>query len=545
MKLRTLPLSPVFPLLLAFLACSSRIHAQELSWAIAGDPHTLDPAQVEDGTEETVRYLTGGVLIRMNRQTQEMEPALAEKWSVSPDGKTLTFTLRPGLHFSDGSPLTAKDVAATLHYVLMPKTQSPQAEGFIQPEKVVVETPDATTVRIKLPLRIVTYGSLFDEIAIQPDGRLGDSRVTAGIYSVDNYQRGQWIHLRRNEHYWKHESAGVALAEITGIKLAIMANRDEEVTRFRRGQLSLIDALPPEYMTLLDQHAPYYAHDNGPSLDTEQLWFNQSPTAPISDAEKAWFGNAQFRVAIAQAIHRADLVRIAFDGYATVAGGFISPANTRWRNMKLQTPREDTQAALQRLHAAGFQTRGALLYDSKGRQVTFSLLTNAGNRERERMASLIQQDLAALGIRVNIVTLDFPALVERLMQTHAYEACLLGIVNVQPDPATGANVWLSSSEDHQWSPRETHPSTPWEAEIDGLILKQASTTDFSVRKQSWDRIQQIVADQQPLIYLVHRDVLFAAFPSIQGIHAVSLRPQVIWNIDTWKLSGGPHGSSGR
>ena len=526
--------------LLAVLLPVGRLHAAqapELSWAVGGDPRSFDPAQVEDETEETIRYLTGGVLIRLNRQTQALEPALAEKWTVTADGRTIVFTLRPNLHFSDGSPLTSKDAVWSLNHILSAKTQSPLAEEFLGPLAVTVEAAGPLIVRLRLPLRIVAFGSLFDEIAIQPEGKPFDSRITAGIYSVDEYRRGQSIHLQRNNYYWKHSNAGQPLPDVAAIRLEVMQNRDEEVTRFRRGQLSLVDELPPEYIALINQHSANSAHDMGPSLDTEQMWFNQGSGAPIAEAEKAWFRNQEFRVAVAQAVRRADLVRVAYAGHATPADSFISPANTLWRNTQLRAPRENKAAALERLHAAGFQTRAGLLYDAGGKQVTFSLLTNAGNTAREKMAALIQQDLLEVGIRLNVVTLGFPELIERLMHTQNYEACLLGVVNVQPDPSTGANVWLSSSEDHQWNPKETQPATAWEKEIDSLVRAQATFGDQARRKQAWDRIQQIVADQQPFIYLVHRDITFAASPAIQGIASAPLRPQLIWNIDEWKISG--------
>jgi peptide/nickel transport system substrate-binding protein len=524
---------------LPVLMTASRSHAAlapELRWAIGGDPRSFDPAKVEDETEETIRYLSGGVLIRLNRQTQVIEPALAEKWTVTPDGRTVVFSLRPGLRFSDGSPLTSRDVAWSIQHILDKKTESALAEEFLKPSEVTVETSGPQTVRVHLPTRIVTLGSLFDEIVIQPEGKPCASRVSSGVYSVDQYQPGRSIHLSRNNYYWKHYNAGLALPQIAGIRLDVMQNRDEEVMRFRRGQLSLIDELPPEYLALINRTSPPSAHDMGPSLDTEQLWFNQGKEAPIPEKEKAWFRNQDFRLAIAQAVRRSDLVRVAFAGHATPADSFISPANVQWRNTQLRVPREDKQAALARLNAAGFRMRAGLLYDAGGNQVTFSLLTNAGNAAREKMAALIQQDLLELGMRVNVVTLGFPELIERLMHSQNYEACLLGLVNVQPDPSTGANLWLSSSEDHQWNPKESQPATPWEAEIDSLIRTQAAAADMARRKQAWDRIQQIVADQQPFIYLVHRDITFAASPVIQGISPAALRPQLIWNIDTWKVS---------
>jgi peptide/nickel transport system substrate-binding protein len=151
------------------------------------------------------------------------------------------------------------------------------------------------------------------------------------------------------------------------------------------------------------------------------------------------------------------------------------------------------------------------------------------------MATLIQQDLAALGMEVNVVALDFPALVERLMHTQDYEACLLGLENVDPDPNAMMNVWLSSSPNHQWSPSEKVPATPWEAEIDREMNLQATSLKDPVRKQAVDRVQQIVADQQPFIYLVYPNVLVAVSPRIEGVQPAVLEPELIWNAEYLRL----------
>jgi peptide/nickel transport system substrate-binding protein len=152
------------------------------------------------------------------------------------------------------------------------------------------------------------------------------------------------------------------------------------------------------------------------------------------------------------------------------------------------------------------------------------------------MAYLIQQDLAVLGIQVNVVTLDFPALIERLMHTQSYEAALLGLSNVDPDPSSMMNVWLSSSPNHQWNPSEKKPATDWEAEIDDLMLLQASTPIEKERKRATDRIQQIVFDQQPFIYLVYPNMLYAVSSSLSGVELSVLQPGVVSNIDMirWK-----------
>src|ERR1700756_625953 len=143
----------------------------ELAWTIGYDPKTFDPAKVDDQESETVRYLTAGVLLRFNRATQQVEPRLAQAWKVSRDGRTITFTLRPHLMFSDGSSLTAKDAVWSIRRVLSRATNAPVAEEFVSPESVTVEAPDARTVDVHLPKRVIGIAKVFDEIAIEPENR--------------------------------------------------------------------------------------------------------------------------------------------------------------------------------------------------------------------------------------------------------------------------------------------------------------------------------------------------------------------------------------
>ena len=432
----------------------------ELAWAIRYDPKTFDPAKVDDQSSELVRFLTGGVLLRVSRLTQQVEPDLAETYTASPDGRVLTFHLRHGLRFSDGSDLTSRDAAWSIRRVLAPATAAPTGEEFLAPKDVKVETPDAFAVRVTLPKRVVAIARVFDEIAIEPADRPSEARVTSGPFTLADYKRGQSVHLKRNPNYWRHDPANAQLPYLSGIRLDVLNNREQEIASFQRGDYDFIDNLPAEYFTVLSKRNPKAVRDLGPSLNTEQMWFNESPGSPLPAHEKAWFTNRAFRVAISQTIHRADLARIAYDGHATPAYTFISPANTPWYNKALNYPHEDVAAANRLLAANGFHLSGKTLYDAADHPVKFSILTNAGNAARQKMATLIQQDLAALGIEITIVSLDFPALIERLMHTQDYQACLLGLSNVDPEPNSMMNVWLSSSPNHQWNPSEKTPATP-------------------------------------------------------------------------------------
>jgi peptide/nickel transport system substrate-binding protein len=507
----------------------------ELAWTIGYDPKTFDPAKVDDQESELVRYLTAGVLLRFNRSTQKVEPQLARSWTLSADGLTLVFKLRAGLQFSDGGKLTSQDAAWSIRRVLMPATAAPVADEFLDAKAVTVETPDELTVVVHLHKRVIGIGKVFDEIAIEPANRASEGRVTSGPFVVADYRRSQYVRLRRNPHYMGRDGSGGALPYATGIRLDILDNHEQEIRLFQRGEYDLIDGLPPDYFDLLKQKNPSAVRDLGPSLNSEQMWFNEVPGAPLPGWEKGWFQSRAFRVAISRAIHRADLARIAYEGHATPAYGFISPANSAWYNRSLSVPSEDAVAARAALAASGFRLNGSQLVDAAGHAVKFSILTNAGNAARYKMATLIQQDLKALGIEVTVVALDFPALIERLMHTQDYEACLLGLENVDPDPNAMMNIWLSSSPNHQWNPSEKTPATAWEAEIDRAMNVQAGATSDSERRRAVDRVQQIVADQQPFIYLVYPNALYAVSPRLQGVQPAVLSPGIVWNIESLRL----------
>lgn len=147
------------------------------------------------------------------------------------------------------------------------------------------------------------------------------------------------------------------------------------------------------------------------------------------------------------------------------------------------------------------------------------------------MAALIQQDLAELGMRVHVVSLDFPSLIERITKSFQYEACLLGTSNVDLDPNGQMNLWLSSAANHQWNPSQPAPATEWEKAIDALMRQQASTLDENRRKAVFDRVQQIASEEEPLLYLVNRDALMALSPRLRNVTPSVLRPQVLWNVE--------------
>ncbi len=526
-------------ILITFLCLGSTFARSEteLRFCLRTEPKNLNPLLVSNDAEETIRYLTGGVLVRVNRQTQQLEPELAESWTVSKDGRQITFKLRQGITFSDGALFSAADVAYTVQQLMDPALHSATGDAFRSGAGTVSTKILASNhLAITFPAPVAGLDRLFDQVAILSSQSPKKEGAVLGPFVVAEYKPGASVLLKRNPNYWKKDSRSRRLPYLDSIRLDIQPNRDIELLHFKRGELDLINSLDSEYFDRLASTSPNLVHDAGPSLDSEQMWFNEVGNAPIPAYKRTWFRSTDFRRAIAQAINREDLSRVVFNGHAEPAIGPVSPANKFWFNDKLKPYPYDPEGALKKLQLVGFRLENGVLRDRDGNKVEFSIVTNAGNRYRERMAVMIQQDLQKVGIKVSVVTLDFPSLIERITQSFNYEAAILGLTNVDLDPNGQMNVWLSSAENHQWNPAQKSPETVWEAEIDRLMRAQASSTDPRRRKESFDRVQAIVMEQAPFIYLVNRNALSAISTSLRGASPVVLRPQTYWNADQLTLS---------
>jgi len=498
---------------------------------------------VDDEASENIRYLTGGVLIRLNRQSQALEPGLSSSWAISRDKRTITFHLRKGLYFSDGTPFSSEDVAYTMRLLMDPETHSPTGDAFRSGAgSVEVRTPAPDLAVVTFPAPIAGLERLFDQVAILSVRSPKKEMAVLGPFYVSDYKAGSEVLLRKNPNYWKRDAQGHSLPYVDSIRLDIQRNRDIELMRFRRGELQIINRLDAEQFDRLQRENSAVTRNAGTGLDGEELWFNQAPAAPLPEYKKTWFRTTEFRKAISAAINRADLCRIVYAGFAKPAYGPVSPSNHFWFNTTLPDPRYDSQGALRLLTKAGFRLEGDVLKDRAGNRVEFTLVTNSGNVAREKMAAMIQQDLSQVGIKVKVVTLDFPSLIERMTRTFDYEACLLGLVNTDLDPNSQMTVWLSSGENHQWNPGQKTPATQWEAEIDELMRGQATAPTERQRKEKFDRVQQIVWEQQPFIYLVNKDVLVALSPAINGAAPTVLNPQAFWNVETWRLGAAELGA---
>src|SRR3984957_10778821 len=229
-------------ILLSGLAFSQ--NGGELRFCLHTEPKTFDPLLVDDDSSLSIRYLTGGVLVRVNRRTQELEPELAESWKLSKDGKQIVFKLRPRISFSDGSPFSAEDVAFTMQRLMDPALHSSTGDAFRSGTGAIstkITAPDE--IAIIFPTPLAGLERLFDQVAIMSAHSPRKEAAVLGPFMVADYKAGSTLLLRRNPNYWKKDSEGRRLPYLDSIRLDIQPNRDVEMLRFKRGELDLINVL--------------------------------------------------------------------------------------------------------------------------------------------------------------------------------------------------------------------------------------------------------------------------------------------------------------
>jgi len=523
-----------------------------------GEPKTLNPVFAVDAISGEVIKCTIADLIHVNRETQRTEPALAKAWTASPDGRRYTLTLRQGVRFSDGHPFDADDVVFSYRVHLDEKAGSRQRDLLtIAGKPIAVKKIDQYTVQFDLPEPRAAAERLFDGVAILPrhllerfytEGRLAeawglatpaDQMAALGPFRFKEHVPGERLVLERNPYYWKADRSGTRLPYLDRVVFVPVTSDDAQTMRFQSGEADIASQMKAASFDVLaksGQAAPYTLVDLGAGLDYNFLFFNLndlgSSKLPDIARKQAWFRQETFRQAVSLAIDRESIVRLVYRGHATPLWGHVPPGNKLWINRSIPQPARSLDRARQLLKTAGFvsKTDGTLV-DQRGDRVEFSIVTNTGNSERIQMATIIQDDLRQVGITVNVVTLELRALIDRLTKTHDYDACVLGLGNADGSPTTEMSVWLSSGATHLWHPQQTEPATPWEAEIDKLMRRQLTTLDPAARKRLYDKVQELVAQHLPFIFLVSPNVLVGADRGLGNFRPAILDPHTLWNVE--------------
>jgi peptide/nickel transport system substrate-binding protein len=542
----------------------------QLTATLRTEPRSFNRLVAPDPATKLVATLTQATLVRVNQVTQELEPWLAERWEVSSSssssaaaaGPRYVVHLRRGLTFSDGAPFTAADVIFTFQAMYDPKVGSPLAEAYkIDGKPLEVTATDDHTVSIVFPAPYGPGLRPLDSLPILPrhkleaawkEGKFRDAwsgstapaeLVGLGPFVLKAYTPGQRIEFERNAKYWRKDERGETLPYLDRLTIEIVPNQAAEMLKFEAGQADLLSSeLRPEDMSAARKLADarkMRLHDLGVGLDSDFLWFNLTPKGPTTTVvdgapARPWLGRREFRHAIAHAINRQQFVDTVLLGAGSPVYGPITPGNREWAASDLPSWPYDPAKAGALLDELGLKDGnkdGMRDADGKGTPVRFGLFTQKGHALRERAAAVIKEDLRKIGIQVDVTALDLPALRERI-GTGVYDAIYFGILASDRDPAVNMDFWLSRGSFHVWNPGQTTPATPWEKEIDALMLQSTATTEQAERKRLFDQVQKIVATEQPVLHFAAPTIIVATSARVLNAQPALLRPQILWAPDT-------------
>lgn len=502
-----------------------------------GGPKTFNPIVAGESSSSQFIGLIFAGLTDTDPYSGLPTPLLAESWTIDSTGKIYTFKLRPGLRFNDGSPLRASDVVFTWTRLAYDTTVDCSMRDILKVDGKLPEVKalDSLTVEFRTPTVFGPFVAAVGGVPVLSEKRLAskagknfssvygidtpvDSLVGAGPFRLARYESGSRGVFVRNPHWFRKDAKGQALPYLDTMLLVVVQDQKAEVLKFKAGELDQLDVMPQDFPVIkpLEAEGDFVVRKLGPTLNQTFVFFNQNTGAdpkgkPLVDPVKlSWFRDVHFRRAVSWAIDRKAIRDIVWNGLGTDANGPSSPSSGYWWNASLPPLARNLDSARAALKASGFATGAdGKLRDAKGNLVKFSLLTNAENQSRIDIAGLIRKDLEALGMEVVFVQIEFNTLVTRLDANFDWDAVLLGLGGGGAEPHFGSNVWVSTGRTHMWFPKQKTPSTSWEKELDSLVVAGVTTTDTVQRKKAYDRLQTVVHEQLPYIYLGHPEAMSA------------------------------------
>jgi len=489
--------------------------------------------------ETSTTFITGFIfegLTTVDAITQKVKPNLAKSWKTDSTGKKWTFYLKQDIFWNDGVPFTAYDVKFTFDRLIFnPDIPTSSRDIFtICNKQIRVEIIDKFTVRFILPdsfgpflylmaqeiLPEHKYKNVVDEknfpFAMGLNSKPEDI-VGTGPFMLEDFRPGEWLILKKNRYYWKQDLNKNHLPYLDRIIILIIADQNLALLKFKKGEIDMISLRPQDYLLLKKQATSEIKFFNvGPSLDSEFLVFNQNLDSNIPDYKKAWFRNVNFRKAVACAIDRKTIVDNVFAGLGYPLYGPVNESVPEFYNPKINKFEYNLDKARKYLFNAGFYTKDGLLYDSRGNQISFSLITNSNNSERIEQANLIRTDLEKLGMRVNFLPVDFNSLVTRINATKDWEAVIIGLTG-GIDPHFGKNVWTTKGYLKLWNLGSPRSIYMWEKEIDEIFEEAAKQLNQKKRKALYDRWQEIITENQVMIFTATSAVLYAVRNKFENI----------------------------
>jgi peptide/nickel transport system substrate-binding protein len=396
---------------------------------------------------------------------------------------------------------------------------------------------------------------LLDNLPIIPRHRLGptiaagtfpqewsaatspEQLIGLGPFSLTGYEPGQRLVYTRNPRYWRTADDGTALPYLDELILEIVPDQNAELLRLQAGEVDMLQqqVRPGDLATLrpLVAEGGLKMLELGVSTDPDVFFFNLRDRYWAKDPRAAWISRRELRQAISHAIDREAFAETVFLGAAVPIWGPVTPGNAEWFSPNVPRYPFSLEKAKALLEGIGLSNRDddPWLEDAKGLEARFTLLTFRGNLILERESALLRDELARVGVAVDVVPLEANALVDRMLKGD-FESIYFNYTATDLDPALSKDFWLSSGPAHIWNMSQGTPATEWEAEIDRLMVAQASALDPAERRRLFAEVQRLFGEHVPALYFVAPRLFMAVNARVVNLTPSVLRPQLLWSADT-------------
>jgi peptide/nickel transport system substrate-binding protein len=474
-----------------------------------GDASNLIPLLASDSTSHEIAGLIFNGLVKYDRDVNIVGD-LAESWEISADGLVITFHLRKNVRWHDGKPFTAADVLYTFRVTVDPKTPTAYAGDFLKVKRA--EALDDHTFR-------VTYDKPFApalmswSVGILPNhllaGRdittspLGRHPIGTGPYKFKEWVTGQKIVLVSNKDYFEGRPY------IDGYILRIIPDTATMFLELRANGIDRMGLTPLQYARQTENNLfrkNYHKY----------RYLSFAYTFMAYNLKNSLFTDQRVRQAIAHAVNRQEIIDGVLLGLGKTATGPYKPGTWACNPRVRDYPYDPAKARAMLAEAGWADADGDGVLEKGGRPFAFEIITNQGNEVRAKCAEIIQQRLAEVGIRVKIRVVEWAAFVNDFINKRKFDATILGwTIPMEPDLY---DVWHSSKTGE----RELNFISYRNAEVDGLIVRARETFDQPLRKRCYDRIQEILAEEQPYLFLYVPDALPIIHARFRGVEVAPL-----------------------
>lgn len=536
---------------------------------IGEGPKTFNPCNTKDATSSSMAGILYDGLLTTDPRTGEVVPQMAKFFYIK--GNDYIITLRKGLKWTDGKPITADDIMYTYKEVVFPGLGNTASRDAMMirgklPELVKI---DDYTVKFTTPapfapfLRQLTY-PIVPKHYFKPYSDKGDSVfnaflnpntppkeiVSSGAFKLKEYVAAQRVVFERNPNYYKINLNNEKLPYLDKIIYLTVGDTNNEILKFEANEIDLLSLRGSNVARykLKEPNSDYKIHNLG--ADTGTLFMvinlnnrkNSEGKWNVSPVKQKWFRDKNFRTAIDYAIDRKGMVQNIAQGVAKPL--FTAESlNSIYLNKNIKGHPQDKNISKEYLAKSGFYLKNGILYDKYNNRIEFDLYTNAGSIEREAIGVMIKQDLEELGMKVNFKPVEFNSLVNKLSNTNDWDMCIMGLTGSPLEPHDGKNVWISTGPLHLFNQRppntksnDVHPF-PWEKELDEIFEEGALKLSFKERKPLYDKYQAIIYDEKPLIYLYSPVRITAIRKKFKNIFPSALSG-LVYNIEEIYVNDG-------